>query len=353
MTAPRFSRGATLCIDPGDRFLNWSAIIRVSTLLIAALLAVGCASTPTPSGGAKYDPNKPRIFLPNANVEQAKGVAMGSAVSKGWVLAQSNGDTLILQRDLNAAAAESIAPGAGLAPLPPVLEVHSSFFPRQGGVDVVLDAQVITGRGTDKQKRNDFTESFRPELMRSLAALRKAWNDSGWRVASAIPPLTTPEPLPDDALDLDAPASVTDGADSVVEVPASEVETQSSPSRVQSAWGIAASPNQSGSVPVEERSYARSIAQPSEAIGPPPGQPAPASTTGEAASNMIALNQPRDTGVWAYYAEHYARVRGCTLTESGANLVEKQQFSETHRIDCIDGKSFLVRCNAGDCRGLR
>jgi len=323
-------------------------------LAFVALLAVGCASTLTSSGGARYDADKPQTFLPNAKVEQVKGVAMGSAVSKGWTLVNSSVDTLVLQRNMNAAAAESISSGAGLAPLPSVIQVRSSFFPRQGGVDVVLDAQVITGRGTDKEKRDDFTESFRPELMRSLTALRKTWNESSWRVASATPPLTTPEPVPDDALELDTSAAVTDGADGASgAVPVYTAETQPSPSRVQSAWGTASGSDLSGPIPVEDRSYAPSVAQPSEAISLPPEQPAPTIETGSAGSNMLTLNQPRDTGVWAYYAEHYARIRGCKLTESGAKLVEKQKFSETHRVDCEDGKSFLVHCNAGDCRGLR
>jgi hypothetical protein len=68
---------------------------------------------------------------------------------------------------------------------------------------------------------------------------------------------------------------------------------------------------------------------------------------------MLVLRQPGDTGIWAYYAEHYARVRGCTLTDGGSVLVEKQNYSETHRVDCEGGRSFLVRCNAGVCRGLR
>jgi hypothetical protein len=68
---------------------------------------------------------------------------------------------------------------------------------------------------------------------------------------------------------------------------------------------------------------------------------------------MLALNPPSESGVWAYYAEHYARIRGCTLNDQGSELVEKASYSETHRVHCEDGKTFLVRCNAGVCRGLR
>jgi hypothetical protein len=68
---------------------------------------------------------------------------------------------------------------------------------------------------------------------------------------------------------------------------------------------------------------------------------------------MMALNQPAPTGVWAYYAEHYARVRGCTIAGEGAVLVEKQPDYEMHRVYCEGGQTFLVRCNAGVCRGMR
>ena len=67
----------------------------------------------------------------------------------------------------------------------------------------------------------------------------------------------------------------------------------------------------------------------------------------------MALNQPAPPGVWAYYAEHYARVRGCAVAGEGAVLVEKQPEYEMHRVYCEGGQTFLVRCNAGVCRGMR
>jgi hypothetical protein len=68
---------------------------------------------------------------------------------------------------------------------------------------------------------------------------------------------------------------------------------------------------------------------------------------------MLALNRAAEPGVWAYYAEHYARIRGCEVSASGAALEEKQPEYEIHRVYCNDGQSFRVKCNAGTCGGLQ
>lgn len=331
--------------------MKWCAIFKLSAAALAGLLTVGCASSPmSGSSDARYDADKPQIFLPDAGVQEVKGLAMGSAVSKGWTLAESGDDTLILQRTLNAAAAESISPGAGLGPLPPVVKVRSTFFPRMGGVDVVLDAQVVTQRGGEQEKREDFTDSYRPELMRSLASLRKAWDESRWRVASAIPPLPTTQPVSQDELEGDATEG-TPGYDDTATASASPVVSQPWGSGVQSAWGTTPDPVSVGTVVIEDRSpvLAAETGQPQG-----PSRPMPATlATANPDTNMLTLRKPQDTGIWAYYAEHYARIRGCTLTADGAVLVKKSEYWETHRVDCDGGNSFLVKCNAGVCRGLR
>jgi hypothetical protein len=337
--------------------------------LAAAVLLGGCATTSFTSGGASYDPNLPRTFLSGADIAQAKGVAMGSAVSKGWTVSRSSADTLVLQRTLNAAAAESVSPGASLAPLPSLVEVRSSFFQRDNGVDVVLDAQVVTGRGTDKEEKLDYTDGYRQELMRSLASLRQAWSQSGWRVASAVPPLSTAAASADASQDsadslLEDPVPTAWGS---VEAPRSEAAAQAFDTEAPEPRNAAQTPDPGG---LEEASVAGPDAPAAasvEAEARAPAQlpaPAPAAadvsrveavptSVSEPAPNMLALTRPTDSGVWSYYAEHYARVRGCSPTDGGAVLVEKENYSETHRVDCAGGRSFMVRCNAGVCRSLR
>jgi hypothetical protein len=67
---------------------------------------------------------------------------------------------------------------------------------------------------------------------------------------------------------------------------------------------------------------------------------------------MLALNRQTEPGVWAYYAEHYAKIRGCELSENGVVLEEKLPEFELHRVHCENQKTFLVKCNAGTCRGM-
>ena len=190
--------------------MNVRLYLNVVTGVLVSLLLVGCASAPM-SGGALYYPNKPQVFLANADIGQAKGVAMGAAVTKGWKIIQGGDDTLILQRPLNAAAAESLSPGSSLATTPPVVEVRSQFFPRQGGVDVVLDAQAVVHRGTEEEHREDFTEAYRPELTRSLESLRIAWGESRQRIASAIPPLPAGQTPPEESSEETDGATIVEG----------------------------------------------------------------------------------------------------------------------------------------------
>jgi hypothetical protein len=329
--------------------LNWRLLLAMQAFGLLGLFLGGCASAPEKGAAAQYDPDKPQIFIPSAQVAHVKGVAMGTAKSKGWTFVESTSDTLVMQRPLNAAAAEAIEPGAGLDPKPAVVEIRTTFFPRLGGVDVVLDAQVLVHRGTDNEKRMDYTEDYRPELTRSLTSLRSAWNESRTRVVSALPPLGTHATQDDGS---DAPTSE-DGAPSETSYDAGAPDPAAAVNdpETQTAWGSAAAPDTPP--PASELPSA-------SAGGPMPAAPVaersasavPSPPAAEGGS-MLALRKPQDTGVWAYYAEQYARLRGCSVADAGAALEEKTQAYEVHRVPCADGSDFLVKCNAGACRGMR
>lgn len=114
---------------------------------------------------------------------------MGAAVTQGWEIKKAGRDSLILQRDLDDVAAQNLAPGASRGPLPPVVEVRTDFFDRSGGVNVQLAAEVVTGRGTNKEVRQDYTETYRNELMHSLSILQTDWHEAGPKIANALPPI--------------------------------------------------------------------------------------------------------------------------------------------------------------------
>ena len=87
--------------------------------------------------------------------------------------------------------------------------------------------------------------------------------------------------------------------------------------------------------------------------------PARAANTGYVADPGVAPGQvqspvpgvlPR-VGIWAYYAEGYARSRDCTLADSGAELEAAGPDWERHRVSCRDGDQIRVYCRHGDCTG--
>ena len=179
--------------------MNLRASFNLLVLCCLLLALAGCASSPRSSGGAETedaiagdlavpDPNKPRLFFSGGDVQQVRGAALGAAVTQGWKVQETSGDSLILQRNLDSSAAEALAPGASRGPLPPVVEVRADFFPRGGGVETQLGAQVITQRGTPKEARQDYTDTYRNELNHSLAMLQNAWHETGPRIANALPP---------------------------------------------------------------------------------------------------------------------------------------------------------------------
>ena len=179
--------------------MNLRVFFNLLVLCCLLLALAGCASSPrsgqgaetadaTVSAAAAPDPNKPHLFFSGGDIEQVRGAALGAAVTQGWKVEETAGESLILQRNLDSTAAEALAPGASRGPLPPVVEVRADFFPRPGGVETQLGAQVITQRGTSKETRQDYTDAYRNELSHSLATLQNAWHEAGPRIAKALPP---------------------------------------------------------------------------------------------------------------------------------------------------------------------
>lgn len=179
--------------------MNLRGLLNLLALGSLVLTLAGCASSPRSgqyadaddamSQAAVPDPNKPSMFFSGGNIQQVRGAAMGAAVTQGWEVQKAGRDSLILQRNLDDAAAENLAPGASRGPLPPVIEVRTDFFDRSGGVEVQLGAEAVTARGTNKEVRQDYTETYRNELTHSLSILQNSWHEAGPRIANALPPI--------------------------------------------------------------------------------------------------------------------------------------------------------------------
>jgi len=338
--------------------VNRRCVFLLLMLVGVGLVPGGCGTT----GPAipSYDPNRPQIFLAGAEVDQAKSLAMGSAVSKGWKIVESSDSKLVVGRPLDVTAAAS---AVGEPVSTATVEVTTDFFKRQGGVSAVVGAVLDTDRGTKAARRIDFTESYKDELNRSLESLLQSWDENRWRVAAATPPSPTKIAPPEDegtatsqvrfkqALEEEFSRSA-EGTPAVVEnAPVADSATESVPAAsTASAWSA---PAPAVAAPVAAASASPNVAPVEEryvAATPPPlsTDTRPASTS----ENMLVLNRAGERGVWGYYAEYYAKTQGCDVAESGAVLQQKQPEFEIHRVYCENGQSLLVKCNAGTCLGM-
>jgi hypothetical protein len=95
------------------------------------------------------------------------------------------------------------------------------------------------------------------------------------------------------------------------------------------------------------------------ATGPMRGTatPAPvaplASESYPASNDMLVLNQSSRRGLWSYYAEDYARLRGCAIGDRGAMLLQEANGFEVLEVECSGGPNVLVKCRGGVCEPMR
>jgi hypothetical protein len=68
---------------------------------------------------------------------------------------------------------------------------------------------------------------------------------------------------------------------------------------------------------------------------------------------MLVLNQGARKGLWAYYAEDFARLRGCALGERGAMLLQETDGFEVHEVQGVGSSNQLVKCRGGVCEPMR
>lgn len=286
-------------------------------IALAALLALsGCVTLQSKPDVEPADPRQqiaglPQIRLAGAHLAEVKSIAMGAAHSKGWTLLTEEADRIVLERPMDPAAPQAVALGINDGSAP-VIEVTTYFVEDPGGVFVALAAKahVMTGEASGEQgaRAFDYTDLYRSDLMRSLKALRETWAANRERVTTALASRRSRAQSP-------AVASSTSGQ------PPQET-AQDAPSSATSAT----SPESNLSV-------------------------AEGATLGD---NLVQLPEPPEVGVWAYYAEHYATTRGCTLSGQGAVLVERlPDHGEIHEVKCQNRQAFRLRCQNGICRSLR
>jgi len=388
--------------------VNLRLIISVSCLATLVLLQTGCASRPS-TPGADLQPgtwevgNRPQMMFPGATQSELKALAMGAARSRAWTITESTEDRLVVQRPLDSGSpvAREIAP-AGVVP-GTLVEVTSYFVKERGGVNVALDAAVVSQAPGGTPTRTDYTETFRPSLTESLRSLNTSWSQNRGRLARAAPPLgagsasndrdggggdelvsTNTGALPD--ADDRKPAAWTNEAAAAIIARPDQPQTNqvATAPRMAAPARLPPAPPAAPPAPVSsqaDRSSVRPVTASPEPRRPPGGpapvvdaspsirsipstattqpmtlpDPIPQTTPVETISsdeNMMALYPAAGTVSWAYYAEQYARLRGCNVSSSGSILIDSRSDGEIHKVPCDGADSILVQCYNGECRGL-
>ncbi len=360
---------------------RWFTI--VSWCVLGIWLLAGCAGNQMRSD-VFASGNQPQVLIPGATRSEVKGLAMGSAQAKGWNIVTSTDDRLVMQRPLDPASPSALALGAAKSAVPPVIEVTSAFAEQSGGVNVALAATLISQPpGEPSPKRVDYTENYRGALEQSLASLRSNWTSNRQRVANSMPtqsPNAGPPAAGTDAgnntplvqawgqtvADGSAPKQAADPtpAPTPSRAPTQPREstfptaTPPAPGLDQAATTLTTpSPSQPTPAPRPSTPSPAPVVDGSNAVPDPrpaeravPSQPTPEPV--EPKDNMLSLNQTDGTGVWAYYAEQYARLRGCNVTDTGAQLINSGADGEILKVSCVGSDSYLLKCQNGACRGL-
>jgi len=340
-------------------------------VLALTLLAVGCATQP--NRVPTDDISKlPRTLLPGAELRHARALAMGRARAQGWTIVQAAANRLLLERELPPDSPQALALGLEQSGAAPRIQVATNLAERSDGVIVALRTVIIANPGTEAEQRIDYTSDYENELMISLSALETAWLANRDKITSEVPlppanVVADREGGPAEAPGADAaataagppaggaaagpgeppatqPTPAPSSADIVVQAPAPPPPASEPAADARPAQGAAATPAPAPAPPPDAAG-----GQPSVAATMPPAEPgAPA-----AANDMLVLRTEARKGLWAYYAEDYARLRGCTLSELGAVLLQETPTYELHEVHCAGSPNLLLRCQGGVCQEMR
>ena len=370
--------------------MNLRSVTLILSLATVGMLQVGCASSPRtgtfdPQVDAFQVGDRPQMAFPGATRAEVKALAMGSARSRAWIIAETTDDRVVARRPLDPGSplARELGQAAATAAPDSLVEVTSYFLDDRGSVKVALDAALVSTTPDGQSARTDVTEAFRPSLDESLRSLHSTWSRDRARVARAAPPSGgaradgesdsgTAVGADDRALadtGVSAPTAWGDETTAVEtaapalpsQTPAAETPERTSPPAPMPVAVTAETPTpeprrQAGSpAPIVDTRPALTRTRPGPATQPmslPEPLPQPAVETIPASENMMALAPSPGSVSWAYYAEQYARLRGCNVEPSGSILIDSRSDGEIHKVPCTGADSVLVQCQNGECRGL-
>ncbi|WP_295542569.1 hypothetical protein [uncultured Thiohalocapsa sp.] len=344
-------------------------VMRTLTLLLLLLALAGCAGLERSGrGDGQVDAGDladlPRVSLPGARLQEARSVAMAAARTKGWTILTADANRLVLERQLPPDAPQAQALGSVLAP--PRIQVVTDIAERSDGTVVALRAFVLSNPGTPEERRIDYTADYESQLLISLSALTSSWIAARDKLRSQVPVLATTEA---DATDTDAVGDLGDAATTVsagaaqAAVAARPAPTSAPEAADARARTGRASPETGQTTPPAIDDWRGGDARGAMAqravtgvdgavTGPSPIAPTAPADSG-APNEMLVLNRQGRTGLWAYYAEDFARLRGCALGGRGAVLLQETDGFEVHEVECVGRNNLLVKCRGGVCEPMR
>lgn len=135
---------------------RWVTTVPIAVLLLPAVLV---AASPGPT-----------VLLYGADLGQARDLAIGSALERGWRLVSSAADGVTFEQTLEEAEAEE-----GSGPVR-VIRVSARFSPEGGGVRVQLSAQEVEHPGRAGEWFADVTDRYGLNLANALSSLRARWD---------------------------------------------------------------------------------------------------------------------------------------------------------------------------------
>ena len=335
---------------------------------LLAVLVAGCATQPGMVVVGDVS-SLPQTLLPGAKLAHARSLAMGMARSKGWDIIEAAPNRLLLERDLPRSSPQAVA--LGPSSVPPRIQVETNLVERGDGVVVALRSMIIANPGTTEERRIDYTSDYENELVISLSSLKSAWLANQQKIASEVP-VPTPavaaeqaaENTPETAGGIPAPR--TDLA-AFPKAPPAESASAPQPSSadvvVREPAPVPLPAPEPAAAPMSPEAPTLAAADTgAERLPAPSGDGLPASATPAipapapatpAANDMLVLNTGARKGLWAYYAEDDARLRGCALADAGAVLLQETPTYELHEVHCAGSRNFLLRCQGGVCQEMR
>jgi len=236
--------------------------------LAVLTLFSGCASQPR-TGGLELQEQEetltgPSTVIAGARVDEVRSVALGLARSKGWEIVNATDQKVVLRRPVSPDAPQAVELGLAQGATPNV-EVTTLFRQVSGGVNVTVNAQLVArvqGQGEAAEKRIDYSDSYRDNLLQSLASLRSAWAANHQRVARALPPIgSAGQAAAETAAELNSDTTVAGGAGAPLQSPIAATSTPT-------AWGT---PDDEGLAPLTPRDEP-TVSAP---VAPAPKPPAP------------------------------------------------------------------------------